>query len=1776
MATNRITTVFDVNDKDYRNSLVTIKQQIELVENRFKEATKELKEFDSKLQSMKDNRKGILTGAIASDIASIKKLQAELRSLQQQKAESTSPIARRKLTLDINDASSRLLSKYNQEVTKLTTKTNSARAAISSFNQTIKNGKTALQENADASKKLGKEKATSFRNSLNEMFEAEKRFRQEQKKGYFSDLALSRKKQVQYRQDAEKSKQLAKQRMSDQKEFNRNFREGIQKAIALNKKKITSDQKVASSAKTAFTKAMNAQKTAYAQQRSSVLFALKQQKRQELANRTLGASFTRLRTKILGTATANRALGVSHTNVGNAVIRHIRRIESLAVAYYGLTRAYTATLGAGITFNREMENAQITIASIIASTSENIAVDSGGEKRAVQEAEKWKIALAEANRYKKQIVQLNPETPLDLKDTTKIFQILLPQMRQYNATNKQKLELTKLLSIATRTGNLTMMEMKSGLDGLVGGTTRSNSELMIYLGTLGITKEKLSALAKEGKSIDFLLEKMKGLSAAGELLKNTLDGRFTALRNEWDTMMGSGTESLFQGFKDEIKNLTDYFKTNREEWIINIRTFVGDIKAMGSSIGEFYQTLKTSFIGLMDFTGIKSDVTDLRDGFVWLTDAIRENKTVIAQTALAYGVFKVGGLILGGVTGLIGLVGKLTGATWLLNTAMLTTGASSKFLMVGGWLATGITFMGTKLFGVGTAASTAAGGIGILSNSFSFLPDFARNAINKVIQYLGTLSDKIANVASKLNKLGKLKGMVGAALLLAPTEFGKDADLKVGGRIEELSKLLKETGDKYKNVGLDVFGVKDKYIKQMSEYGAEIDKLSKLQTTLKKTTGEVSDEFQKVFNTDNPLMTDVPKGGALTGIGSDRLSYETAKRKAEIEALKQEQTAFDTLLAKKVEAEEDKTATAKAIREAAAAAKKYATWQDRLDTNYQKILGDKLDGEANLAKKRYENDMKFAKTAQDRHRIETIYQNTLADIEQKRYDTKIKGENKAQKAIESASKKAHNEAMGKLREMKAYYDAIGDTEKSREIEDKLRNARYKFLSGDQKNAVQVAIDAKRSKADAKKIGNSISEGFKKGITGAKGEKASKSFGAKLAESFGNAIQGSLTDFINGNGDVTLREASRDQFDSQIGGAIRSEYPMAGLAADIYSALNTETKNEFQRMDVNIDSDNTGIADSITLLKNVMTPELSYTRKMLSQLEDMNAKFGSITAALTALSLDFNGINYNKEDLSSGDIFTDGVLTSYESGGVKGGIGGLIGGFMDSLFGSTTKELIAKGIGFGEQSAESFMDGVVNGYSYTTEKVTKKKFFGFSKKVGFKTVKTDMDVALEAQFSQAMNEGYSIIADAMVRVGATEQDISGVVFKEKVIDAQDMNEEEYQKALTGLMTARLDTLTKGMWSDIEDYRIAGEKTFETGIRVATGIDQATYALDRLGIESVKYDEVLNKTATNFGGEVARTSILYEEGMKNITETMTTSFFGLMFSFDKEVLDKSALTGIGKYIETLSGTTEEVIKAYTAVKDFQFGMQFFNDNFTEFNLLMIDGAGSLNNLISGQASYFENFYTAQERSTINFAKMNEQMNFLGVSMPTSNEGFRSLVESVDLSTDAGNKLYGSLLSLSSGFNDVMVAEEALTNERLAGIEKLRDTLLSMSGISTLFKREYTKALYTSALRTNDEDNAIKYGSSLMKYNTQTQRGSQAYLEQEAIFNSLNARYGDNIKVQEVKNPDADKKMEAMIEAIDLLRAEVESQTNAINDGKGINGENITALTTETIDELARAVA
>ncbi len=103
-------------------------------------------------------------------------------------------------------------------------------------------------------------------------------------------------------------------------------------------------------------------------------------------------------------------------------------------------------------------------------------------------------------------------------------------------------------------------------------------------------------------------------------------------------------------------------------------------------------------------------------------------------------------------------------------------------------------------------------------------------------------------------------------------------------------------------------------------------------------------------------------------------------------------------------------------------------------------------------------------------------------------------------------------------------------------------------------------------------------------------------------------------------------------------------------------------------------------------------------------------------------------------------------------------------------------------------------------------------------------------------------------------------------------------------------------------------------------------------------------------------------------------------------------------------------------------------------------LIDQFGSIEAFSTSVLGYWNAFYSDAERQEATLRGLSERFAELNIVMPESREGFRAMVEAIDLSSEAGRALYAELIQMSGAMNEALPAVQGLSaalSDSVAGV-------------------------------------------------------------------------------------------------------------------------------------------
>jgi hypothetical protein len=448
-----------------------------------------------------------------------------------------------------------------------------------------------------------------------------------------------------------------------------------------------------------------------------------------------------------------------------------------------------------------------------------------------------------------------------------------------------------------------------------------------------------------------------------------------------------------------------------------------------------------------------------------------------------------------------------------------------------------------------------------------------------------------------------------------------------------------------------------------------------------------------------------------------------------------------------------------------------------------------------------------------------------------------------------------------------------------------------------------------------------------------------------------------------------------------------------------------------------------IARALNIIRDNTSDELTFSSAMLTSLRNIESAMAGV-ASLIARSL---GIGLGNDT----SRFNLGTTSNQPSGG---GLTRFT--FADRepishfIFGSTTRSLQDSGIQIGQQSVGTAREGF-NARQYAnieTHRSGLAAIFGGS---GGVTPEYDkLDPGINRQFTLIIDNMVGAVRHAAEILGANGADVERLLNSMNIslqnISFKDLKGDEIQKALEAVFGKIGDDMAALAMPAVVPFQRVGEGMFETLIRVASGVERARAALDHFGVAAIDWTDIVNKQG-DVAVEIIRQSL-------DATETIN-----------------GTLTGVGQIIAAFDGSADDLITLYQKMLDIRALIRATNGDPTALNAAMITAAGGLSAFQHALEAYNENFFTEGERIEAKQRELASSFSRLGIAMPTSIEGFRALVESIDTSTEAGQRFYGAVIALAPAFADTA---NAFRNS-------VRSMYDAAANLSSAFGRQYSEA-------------------------------------------------------------------------------------------------------------------
>lgn len=414
--------------------------------------------------------------------------------------------------------------------------------------------------------------------------------------------------------------------------------------------------------------------------------------------------------------------------------------------------------------------------------------------------------------------------------------------------------------------------------------------------------------------------------------------------------------------------------------------------------------------------------------------------------------------------------------------------------------------------------------------------------------------------------------------------------------------------------------------------------------------------------------------------------------------------------------------------------------------------------------------------------------------------------------------------------------------------------------------------------------------------------------------------------------------------------------------------------------------------------------LEYSNDMLTALRGIQKNTENLGAILLQAGLNLKNVNPDGTQMELGTTLAKvpkmiGMMTLGAAiFGENSGLGKLNQKMFNSVFGGkVTKELLDNGIQAIGQLGQ-LMTGGGNISEYINIKTTKDGGWFRSDKTSFDT-ETEALTGIGRETVSAVFAGIAqSVSSAAELLGKDKSTIDALVnsfestFK---VSLKDLSPEEVVEALTNEFSVQFNLLSERVLPEFQRFRKAGEEFGDTIVRIASNAQDVSFALEASGMAL---------------GDLSRAVI-------TTTETITDSII--------------------KAEKTLT-TTESVGEATVRITQ-----------------ALIDKFGDLESFIDKSGFFTDNFLTDGEKLLPVQKRLNAELERLqnvaldaglnvGIAGVSTREGFANAVQSLDLTTEAGQVLYSGLLNVAGAFAEVY-GETRNTADSLSTLREQATTLM-----------------------------------------------------------------------------------------------------------------------------------
>lgn len=415
---------------------------------------------------------------------------------------------------------------------------------------------------------------------------------------------------------------------------------------------------------------------------------------------------------------------------------------------------------------------------------------------------------------------------------------------------------------------------------------------------------------------------------------------------------------------------------------------------------------------------------------------------------------------------------------------------------------------------------------------------------------------------------------------------------------------------------------------------------------------------------------------------------------------------------------------------------------------------------------------------------------------------------------------------------------------------------------------------------------------------------------------------------------------------------------------------------------------------------------------LAELRGIRDGISSLTGGISLLARDLavaGGVGQFSGSLQGRD-FTDTAFGGFfaQSNSLFD-ITGTVGSVVAALS-KTTKKIVDSGVSFIAQSLGDIIEnGIIEASAFFTVETTKKKLFGLLKSSSEAVSFQELDTGFARQIATIFTSIGDTVITAAESLGFTSVEIT--------------------RRMGPLLDASNEDFTGEMMRYIGGIGLATTETATLGLREA--LQQFQVNIGAVSLEGLEGDEVEGKLQDIFSQQADLIAEFLVPAIKDYQQVGEGAFETLTRVAHEQAIFNDAIAQLGIDLSELSNIIQ--IDIAQSVIELSGGIEKFRE-------------------VTGV--FFSEFFTEQEQFEQLGGALAEALGSIGLSMIDSRDAFRAALESIDLTTEAGQELFAQLLQLAPAFDQyfdlleqreqeaIDTANRLIEEERRASQERINE--------------------------------------------------------------------------------------------------------------------------------------